>query len=142
MLYFTFTSIGFLVIYRVLMVDFLSILITTILNRLCWKGICTDGISLAETILPPNMWGKIRRELLSLHSIFTPRYGEKLLPVRLQGLDADRQYRVKEINLMPGANSSLQGNGELFSGEYLMAVGLNIFTGQRLNSRVIEVVAE
>ena len=71
-----------------------------------------------------------------------PRYGEKLLPVRLQGLDADRQYRVKEINLMPGANSSLQGNGELFSGEYLMTVGLNIFTGQRLNSRVIEVVAE
>lgn len=71
-----------------------------------------------------------------------PRYGEKLLPVRLQGLDAGRQYRVKEINLMPGANSSLQGNGELFSGEYLMTVGLNIFTGQRLNSRVIEVVAE
>ena len=26
--------------------------------------------------------------------------------------------------------------------EYLMTVGLNIFTGQRLNSRVIEVVAE
>lgn len=71
-----------------------------------------------------------------------PRYGEKLLPVRLQGLDAGRQYRVKEINLMSGANSSLQGNGELFSGEYLMTVGLNIFTGQRLNSRVIEVVAE
>ena len=71
-----------------------------------------------------------------------PRYGEKLLPVRLQGLDAGRQYRVKEINLMPGTNSSLQGNGELFSGEYLMTVGLNIFTGQRLNSRVIEVVAE
>lgn len=70
------------------------------------------------------------------------RYGEKLLPVRLQGLDAGRQYRVKEINLMPGTNSSLQGNGELFSGEYLMTVGLNIFTGQRLNSRVIEVVAE
>jgi alpha-galactosidase len=71
-----------------------------------------------------------------------PRYGEKLLPVRLQGLEAGRQYRVKEINLMPGTNSSLQGNGELFSGEYLMTVGLNIFTGQRLNSRVIEVVAE
>ncbi|WP_409013616.1 GH36 C-terminal domain-containing protein [Bacteroides thetaiotaomicron] len=71
-----------------------------------------------------------------------PRYGEKLLPVRLQGPDADRQYRVTEINLMPGAHSSLQGNGELFSGEYLMTVGLNIFTGQCLNSRVIEVVAE
>ena len=51
-------------------------------------------------------------------------------------------YRVKEINLMPGANSSLSGNGEVFSGEFLMNVGLNLFTAQQLNSRVIEVVAE
>lgn len=58
------------------------------------------------------------------------------------GLDADKMYRVKEINLMPGANSSLSGNGEVFSGEFLMNVGLNLFTAQQLNSRVIEVVAE
>ena len=57
-------------------------------------------------------------------------------------LDDDTEEPQEEINLMPGTNSSLQGNGELFSGEYLMTVGLNIFTGQRLNSRVIEVVAE
>ena len=62
--------------------------------------------------------------------------------MRLQGLDADKMYRVKEINLMPGANSSLSGNGEVFSGEFLMNVGLNLFTTQQLNSRVIEVVAE
>lgn len=60
----------------------------------------------------------------------------------LQGLNADKMYRVKEINLMPGANSSLSGNGEVFSGEFLMNVGLNLFTTQQLNSRVIEVVAE
>ena len=71
-----------------------------------------------------------------------PRYAEKTLPVRLQGLNADKMYRVKEINLMPGANSSLSGNGEVFSGEFLMNVGLNLFTTQQLNSRVIEVVAE
>ena len=71
-----------------------------------------------------------------------PRYAEKILPVRLQGLDADKMYRVKEINLMPGANSSLSGNGEVFSGEFLMNVGLNLFTTQQLNSRVVEVVAE
>ena len=71
-----------------------------------------------------------------------PRYGEKVLPVRLQGLDANRTYNVKEINMMPGSNSSLQGNGSSFSGEYLMNVGLNLFTGQKLNSRVIEIVAE
>nr|WP_203558600.1 alpha-galactosidase [Bacteroides sp. 51] len=71
-----------------------------------------------------------------------PRYGEKLLPVRLQGLDRYKKYRVKEINMMPGSGSSLQGNDQLFSGEYLMTVGLNMFTTQRLHSRVIEIVAQ
>lgn len=71
-----------------------------------------------------------------------PRYAEKSLPVRLQGLNANQMYRVKEINGMPGANSSLVGNGQLFSGEYLMNVGLPLFTTAQLNSRVVEVVAE
>ncbi len=61
--------------------------------------------------------------------------------VRLQGLDADKMYRVKEINLMPGTNSSLSGNGEVFSGEFLMNVVEFVYS-QQLNSRVIEVVAE
>ncbi|WP_321335270.1 alpha-galactosidase [uncultured Bacteroides sp.] len=71
-----------------------------------------------------------------------PRYAEKQLPVRLQGLNADHMYRVKEINLMPGATSSFSGNDETFSGEYLMNVGLDIFTTQQLNSRMIELVDE
>lgn len=71
-----------------------------------------------------------------------PRYAEKTLPVRLQGLDADKMYRIKEINLNPGANSSLNGNDQVYSGEYLMNVGLNLFTTQQLNSRIIEVTAE
>lgn len=71
-----------------------------------------------------------------------PRYAEKSLPVRLQGLKADQMYRVKEINLMPGNNSSLKGNDQVFSGEYLMTVGLDVFTTQQLNSRIIEITAE
>lgn len=71
-----------------------------------------------------------------------PRHTEKTLPVRLQGLNANQMYRVNEINGMPGANSSLAGNGQLFSGEYLMNVGLSLFTATKLNSRVVEVVAE
>lgn len=71
-----------------------------------------------------------------------PRYAEKTLPVRLQGLDATKMYRVKETNLMPGQNSSLKGNDRLYSGEYLMNVGLNLFTTQQLNSRILELVME
>ena len=36
-----------------------------------------------------------------------PRFGEKLLPVKLQGLDARKMYKVKEINLMPNSKSNL-----------------------------------
>ena len=53
-----------------------------------------------------------------------------------------RQYRVKEINLMPNQGSSLEGNDRVFSGDYLMKVGLNLLTGNKLYSRVVEITAE
>ena len=71
-----------------------------------------------------------------------PRYSEQTQPVRLHGLDADRMYRVREICLMPGAKSNLSGNDRVYSGEYLQNVGLNLFTGRQLNSRVVELTAE
>lgn len=71
-----------------------------------------------------------------------PRFGDKRYNVCLDGLDANRQYRVKEINMMPNQGSSLEGNDRVYSGEYLMKVGLNLFTGNKLYSRVIEVSAE
>ena len=71
-----------------------------------------------------------------------PRFGEKLLPIKLRGLDAGKMYRVKEINLMPGRKSNLPGNEKTFSGDYLMKVGLNAFTTSQTNSRVIELIAE
>lgn len=70
-----------------------------------------------------------------------PRYGEKLLPVKLQGLDPDKQYRIEEINLMPGQRSSLKENGQTYSGDYLMKVGLYLFTTGQTKSRVIELNA-
>ena len=71
-----------------------------------------------------------------------PRYSEHTQPVRLHGLDADRLYRVREIGLMPGTKSNLSGNGQVYSGEYLQNVGLSLFTGRQLNSRVVELTAE
>ncbi len=65
-----------------------------------------------------------------------PRYRENLLPVRLQGLDPNRQYRVTEVNRMGGW--PLGCDGKTYSGEYLMTVGLNLFGTTRLTSHVIE----
>ena len=70
-----------------------------------------------------------------------PRYQEKLLAVRMQGLDPEKMYLVKEINLMPGVTSSLKANGKVYSGDYLMKVGLDVFGFQQMQSRVIEFVA-
>ena len=86
--------------------------------------------------------GKDRKTAVVFAFDIHPRYGEKTLPVRLQGLNSDQMYRVKEINMMSGSSSSLKDNGQLFSGEYLMNVGLNVFTTQQLNSCVIEIKAE
>ncbi len=71
-----------------------------------------------------------------------PRFREKLVPVKLQGLDPDRKYLVKEINLMPGSDSRLAYNGKTFTGDYLMKVGLNVFTSNHNTSTVLELTAQ
>lgn len=70
-----------------------------------------------------------------------PRFNEKLQSVRLEGLDPNRSYRVEEINLMPGTKSRLTSNGKVYTGDYLMKVGLNVLTLLQNNSRVIELSA-
>ena len=65
-----------------------------------------------------------------------PRYHEHLLPVKLQGLDPDRQYRVKETNVR---GDRYAFDGRTYSGQYLMMVGLPLFSTRRgLTSHVIE----
>lgn len=71
-----------------------------------------------------------------------PRFGDKRQKVRLEGLIADKQYQVNEINMMPGQGSWLSGNGQTFSGDYLMNVGLDLFSGNKLHSRVVEITVQ
>lgn len=68
-----------------------------------------------------------------------PRFKEKIFPVKLQGLDPMKNYTVKEINLMPGIRSTLSENEKTYTGDYLMKVGIDAFSSDRLNSRVIEI---
>ena len=71
-----------------------------------------------------------------------PRYSEAVWPVKLQGLNPNKQYRVQEINRMPNARGGQYAEPKTYSGEYLMQVGLNLFSAYGTNSRVIEVTAE
>ena len=71
-----------------------------------------------------------------------PRYSEPQQAVRLQGLDANRTYTVKEINLMPNTTSALHCNGQRYTGDYLMKMGLMVLSAYEGASRVLELTAE
>jgi alpha-galactosidase len=47
-----------------------------------------------------------------------------LRPVKLQGLDANKKYRITEINLYGNQKSTIDKN-KIYSGDYLMKVGFN-----------------
>ncbi|MEE1945267.1 alpha-galactosidase [Pedobacter sp. KR3-3] len=47
-------------------------------------------------------------------------------PVKLQGLDPDKEYSIKEINLIPGNAAESPEDGKLYTGNYLMNIGLNV----------------
>ena len=67
-----------------------------------------------------------------------PRYQEKLLSVKLQGLDPHKRYKVEEINLMPDARATLPAHRKVFSGDYLMKIGLDVFGFKPMQSHVVE----
>jgi alpha-galactosidase len=81
------------------------------------------------------------KAVLFAYDVFPVR-NETLLPVKLQGLDPNRRYKVEETNLMPGESSDFVSNGKTFSGNYLMKVGLNVFTAQHTHSRIIEITEQ
>jgi alpha-galactosidase len=71
-----------------------------------------------------------------------PRYAEKIYPVRLQGLDPAALYKIQEICLMPNKKTSLAADGKIYSGDYLMKVGLNIFSPQKMSSKIIKLIKQ
>ena len=71
-----------------------------------------------------------------------PRFQEKLLPVKLQGLDPTASYKVEEINLMPGVSSQLECNGKVYSGDYLMKVGIDVLSFNHMQSKVIKLIKQ
>ncbi|WP_244228298.1 alpha-galactosidase [Mucilaginibacter kameinonensis] len=70
------------------------------------------------------------------------RYGSGTkVPVRLKGLDPNKKYRVKEINLYPGTGSVLGNEDLTFTGDFLMNVGINPETNTYHTSVVLQLEA-
>ncbi|MEN2399056.1 alpha-galactosidase [Flavobacterium sp. MC2016-06] len=60
------------------------------------------------------------------------------LPVLLQGLNPNKKYTVKEINLYPGTSSSIDSN-VIYSGDFLMKTGINPNVTLQRTSVVLEI---
>ncbi len=80
-----------------------------------------------------------------------PRFQEKMMPVKLQGLDPTKNYKIEEINQMPRSKGDrpmmppmMPGNEgpKIYSGDYLMKVGLNVFSTMQTTSHMYEITAE
>jgi len=66
------------------------------------------------------------------------RLTETQKPVRLGGLDPEKKYTVKEINVYPGTKSPVDSM-VVYSGDFLMKVGINPDINLRRTSVVLEV---
>ena len=65
-----------------------------------------------------------------------------LRPVKLQGLDKTKRYRLTEINLYEGTRTPID-NRKIFTGEFLMNVGFNPLISSKRSSVVVKIeVAE
>jgi alpha-galactosidase len=71
----------------------------------------------------------------SLHSRAFNQYSA----VRLLGLDANKNYKIEEINKMPNSRGRFAADGKTFSGDYLMKIGVQLPNNSDLTSAVIEI---
>jgi alpha-galactosidase len=71
----------------------------------------------------------------TLHPLYEPNFK----PVRFQGLNPDKKYKVDEINLMPNTKPTLEDCGNTFTGEFLMKIGLRLSNPNDETSCVIEI---
>ena len=78
---------------------------------------------------------------IAFNYLVNNRYkGGSTSPVQFKGLDANKTYAVKEINLYPGTKSEL-ADGKTYSGNYLMTVGVNPVLHAGRTSVLLEIKA-
>ncbi len=80
-----------------------------------------------------------RSKVIMFNYLVSNRYDAgSHLPIPLQGLNPGKKYKVQEINLYPGTQSKLQADA-VFTGDYLMKVGINPEVNAGRASVILEV---
>ena len=110
------------------------------LKELIWSGDLYRLVSPYEEERAVLMYvspDKVKSLLFSY--VLNPRTYNHFSPVRLKGLDPAKNYKVQEINKMKGQWSDFSSEGKIFSGDYLIKVGLSLPNNNALTSALIEV---
>lgn len=114
------------------------------LKELIWNGDMYRLISPYEEERAVVMYvnGDQSKSVLFSYALH-PRSMNRFTPVRLQGLDPNKSYKIEEINKMKGGRGpGMFGggfSGKTYSGDYLMKVGISLPNNSELTSSVIEI---
>lgn len=114
------------------------------LKELIWNGDMYRLISPYEEERAVVMYvnGDQSKSVLFSYALH-PRSMNRFTPVRLQGLDPNKNYKIEEINKMKGGRGpGMFGggfSGKTYSGDYLMKVGISLPNNSELTSSVIEI---
>ncbi len=112
-------------------------------NDLVWHGDLYRLLSPWENPFAALMFvSPDKARAMMFNYVVTNRYDISYSPnpVKLSGLDPQKRYRITEINLFPGAKSTLP-EGAVYSGDFLMNVGLNPDMNRSRTSVVLSIVA-
>lgn len=119
------------------------------LKNVIWKGDLYRLISPYDEERAVLMYvsGDQSKSVLFSYALH-PRAFNQFSPVRLQGLDASKNYKIEEINKMPETGERARFrmpsaiDGKVFSGDYLMKVGLQLPNNNAETSAVLEITEE
>ncbi len=119
-----------------------AVKIYTSISDIVWKGDLYRLISPYDQNRAVLMYvnkSQSRAVLFNYH--LNLRKKDSFSKVLLEGLTPSKNYRIREINLLPGTPSTLPDNDKILSGAYLMEAGINIAAGklQSLTSNIIEI---
>lgn len=87
---------------------------------------------------------ELKNKAILFNYLLNFRRKEFMGKVLLAGLDPLKRYQIKEVNLLPDTKSAFPDDGKVFSGDYLMNIGLNLSAGKisPLSSSIFEIVAQ
>jgi alpha-galactosidase len=128
-------------------IQFSSQAVTTYkrVNDIIWFGNLYRLISPYEENRAVLMYVNDTKSKAILYNyMLNARYKEMFSRVKLQGLDPQKKYRLKEINLFPDTKSLNPDNDKILSGDYLMNTGLNLAPGKLVpvSSNIFEITEE